>query len=66
MRTYKIYTKRIANQLCRRRFRMVGTDINDQKPWLTMYLFEDTPDLRKALEEIKLEYSSSQEGQDGK
>lgn len=58
MKTYKIYTKRIANRLCKQGFRVVGNDINDQKPWLNVYLFEDTELLRDALAAIKEEINA--------
>lgn len=48
---YKIFTKRIANELCKKGCRMVGTEIHNEKPWLYVYLFEDTPEFRAALQE---------------
>ena len=47
---YKVYTKRIANELCRQGFKIIGTEINNQKPWLYVYLFEDSEEFRIALE----------------
>lgn len=52
MKTYKVYTKKVANLLCRQGFRVVGTDINNQKPWLNVFLFEDTSELRAAISSI--------------
>lgn len=51
MKVYKIFTKRIANELCKMGFRVIGTEIHNQKPWLYVYLFEDTEAFRAALEE---------------
>ena len=51
MKPFMVYTKKIANALCQRGFQVIGTDINNEKPWLYVYLFEDTPELRQALAE---------------
>lgn len=51
MKPYKVFTKRIANALCQRGFQVIGTEINNAKPWLYVYLFDDTPELREALAE---------------
>lgn len=50
--TYKVFTTKVANSLCKRGFRVVGTAINNQKPWLNVFLFEDTPELREAIEQL--------------
>lgn len=50
---YKVFTKKLANKLCQLGFKIVGTEINNQKPWLYVYLFEDTPQLREAIELYK-------------
>ena len=47
---FKVYTKKLANTLCRQGFRVVGTTINNDKPWLNVFLFEDTPELREAVQ----------------
>lgn len=52
MRHYKIYSKVLANRLCSLGFRVIGTEINNQKPWLYVYLFEDSTALREAVEEF--------------
>ena len=46
---FKVYTKRVANELCKQGFKMLGTVINNEKPWLYVYLFEDTESFRAAL-----------------
>jgi hypothetical protein len=52
MSIYKIYTKRIAYELRKQGFKFLGTDINPNFPQYYVYLFEDTPELHKALEHI--------------
>lgn len=59
MKPFMVYTKRIANALCQRGFQVIGTDINNEKPWLYVYLFEDTPELRQALAEEVLRGKSN-------
>ena len=44
--TYKVFTLRIARALCDRGYRIVKTIPNFQKPWLNVYLFEDSEELR--------------------
>lgn len=50
---YKVFTKRLANILCSLGFHLAGTAVNNQKPWLYVYLFEDTPELRDAVKRYK-------------
>ena len=49
---YKIFTKRLASELCKQGFQIIGTEINNEKPWLYVYLFENTPEFLFALEEL--------------
>ena len=49
---YKVFTKRLANLLCEQGYRVVGTEINNRKPWLYVYLFENTEELRASIEEF--------------
>lgn len=51
--TYTVFTKKLAHELCRAGFILLGTEINNQKPWLYVYLFEDTPFLRQAVQDYK-------------
>ena len=53
MNHYKIFSKVLANRLCSLGFRMIGAEINNQKPWLYVYLFEDTEKLRAVVQEFK-------------
>lgn len=50
---YKIFTKKLANLLCQQGFQVVGTEINNKKPWLYVYLFEDSDELREAVKSCK-------------
>ena len=50
---YKVFTKKLANLLCEKGFRVIGTEINNQKPWLNVYLFENTDELRLAVKLLK-------------
>lgn len=50
---YKIFTKKLANLLCQQGFQVVGTEINNKKPWLYVYLFEDSDELREAVQNCK-------------
>ena len=49
---YKVFTKRLANLLCEQGYRVVGTEINNREPWLYVYLFENTEELRNSIEEF--------------
>lgn len=49
---YKIYTKRIAYELRKQGFKLLGTDVNENFPQFLVYLFEDTPELHIALTKI--------------
>lgn len=50
---YKVFTKKLANKLCSKGFKIIGTEINNQKPWLYVYVFEDTAELREAVRKMK-------------
>lgn len=47
---YKVFTKKLANILCKAGFQIAGTEINNDKPWLYVYLFEDSVELRDAID----------------
>ena len=51
--TYKVFTLKLARLLCEQGFIIVGTAPNAQKPWLNIYLFEDTEELRQAVKKLK-------------
>lgn len=44
MNKFTVFSKRIAHELTLRGFKIIGTGLNDAKPWLYVYYFEDTPD----------------------
>ena len=45
----RIFSKQMANYLCLQGFQIIKTDIHNKKPWLYVYSFEDTPELREAM-----------------
>lgn len=49
---FKVFSIKLARELGLRGFKLVGTEPNRKVPWYNVYLFEDTPDLRKAITEI--------------
>lgn len=50
---FVVYTKRFASILCDHGFQLIGTRRDDKKPWLYVYLFQDTQELRQAIDEYK-------------
>ena len=56
-KTKKIYSSKIAGVLCRRGFKVIGTEPNPRKPWLDVFLFEDTDALKQAFDEILIKKS---------
>ena len=52
---FKVFSKRIAHELCKQGFYVIGQEINNQCPWLFVYLFEDTPQLRESFTKIAKE-----------
>ena len=51
-KSYRIYSRRIALELRRKGFKIVGTDINENFPQYDVYLFEDTEQLREELTKL--------------
>lgn len=49
MKTYKIFTWRLANKLNDLGFKPVGKSLNYKDPTKVVILFEDTPELREAV-----------------
>jgi hypothetical protein len=43
MKDFVVYTKRLANKLHSEGFKIIGTGIDNNKPWFNVYYFEDTP-----------------------
>ena len=50
--TFKVFSIKLARELGLRGFKFFGTEPNRKVPWYNVYLFEDTPELRKAITEI--------------
>ena len=51
-KTYRICSRRIALELRRKGFKIVGTDINENFPQYDVYLFEDTKLFREELSKL--------------
>ena len=52
MKTFTVYTKKVAIQLREQGFRIVTTGINKNFPQYDTYIFRDTEEFRKALDKI--------------
>lgn len=52
MRTYKIFTWRLANKLFNAGYKPVGKTLNLKDPTQEVILFEDTPEFRETLKNI--------------
>lgn len=46
---YRIYTRWLAYELRKNGFRIVGTEINMYHPEFTVWLFEDSAELQRAI-----------------
>ena len=57
-KTKKVYSSKIAGALCRQGFKVVKTEINPRKPWLDVFLFEETEELLKAFDNILTKQST--------
>lgn len=51
-KTKKIYSSKIAGVLCRKGFRVIRTEPNPKKPWLDVFVFQETEELNQAFDEI--------------
>ena len=49
LKTYAIFTWKLANKLHEMGFKAVGTRLNYKDPTQEVILFEDTPELREAI-----------------
>ena len=49
MKTYAVFTWKLANALAQLGFKPVGKRLNYKDPTQEVILFEDTPELRKAI-----------------
>lgn len=62
MEVKKIFSKQMANYLCEKGFYIVDTEIHNKKPWLYVYVFEDSEKLRSAMEEFSAGLTRSTKG----
>ena len=53
MKTYKIFTLKLAHKLIQNGFKCVETLPNKEKPWLYVYGFEDSQELREFIRDNK-------------
>lgn len=58
MTTKKIFSRKMALELRKRGFRIVGTEPNFYKPQFDVYLFQETEKLHKAITEISNNFYS--------
>lgn len=49
--TYKVFSLKLAQLLCNQGFHVLETLPNKQKPWLNVYVFENTAQLRGAIQD---------------
>lgn len=52
--TKKIFSRKLAIYLRERGFKIVRTEVNFMKPKFDVYIFEDSPALRNAMECYRL------------
>lgn len=50
--TFKVFSMKLARELGLRGFKLIATEPNRKIPWYNVYLFDDTPELRRAITEI--------------
>lgn len=48
-----VYSLRVANELIKRGYQVINVENNIQFPRYKVFFFEDTPEVRKTIEEIK-------------
>lgn len=48
----KVFSSKIANQLCHMGFKIIGTEPNMIKPQYDVFLFEETEELLEAFDQI--------------
>lgn len=49
----KIFTRKLAVYLREHNFKIIGTEVNFKHPEYDVWLFEDTPELRKAMDNYR-------------
>lgn len=49
MKTFTVYTRRIALELRKQGFKILSVGINETNPYYNVWIFEDTPDFKEAF-----------------
>lgn len=49
---FAVYSLRIANALANKGFQILGSRVNYKNPKFMVYFFENTPELKKAIEQL--------------
>ena len=52
MKTFKVFTKKIAISLRERGFDIVAVEVNKKKPQFDVYIFKDTESFREVFTEL--------------
>lgn len=52
MKVKKIFTKKVAYDLISKNYNLIGMEDNLKKPWLKVFLFEETGELLQELDLI--------------
>lgn len=50
--TFKVFTKKLAIKLREQGFKIVRTEVNSKKPQFDIYCFEDSKELRDAVNKL--------------
>jgi hypothetical protein len=58
---YKIYTRWLAVGLRKAGFKIIGTDVNEYHPEFTVWLFENTDELRECIKKLSAEHRAPRE-----
>lgn len=51
-KTKAVFNRRFAQDLCKQGFKVIDVQPNNDKPWLNVYYFEQTPGLLQAFDYI--------------
>ena len=51
-KVYRIFRAKTAGELHDKGFKIIRTETNKSLPWLKVFIFDDTPEFRKALTEL--------------
>lgn len=55
MKIYKIFSATMASKLRKAGFWIIKTEPNMKKPWLDVFIFEDTPEFQATLSRLTAE-----------